>query len=89
MDDAAKTLGVKAEYLAPETFDMAKMAQMIDAAAASKPDGLVVSIADPAALSEPVKNAVAAGIPVIVIDSGGGEAHQGAWWPALSRAERI
>lgn len=71
MDDAAKTLGVKAEYLAPETFDMAKMAQMIDAAAASKPDGLVVSIADPAALSEPVKNAVAAGIPVIVIDSGG------------------
>ena len=73
MDDAAKTLGVKAEYLAPETFDMAKMAQMIDAAAASKPDGLVVSIADPAALSEPVKNAVAAGIPVIVIDSGGGK----------------
>ena len=73
MDDAAKTLGVKAEYLAPETFDMAKMAQMIDAAVASKPDGLVVSIADPAALSEPVKNAVAAGIPVIVIDSGGGK----------------
>jgi simple sugar transport system substrate-binding protein len=73
MDDAAKTLGVKAEYLAPETFDMAKMAQMIDAAAAAKPDGLVVSIADPAALSGPVKNAVAAGIPVIVIDSGGSE----------------
>lgn len=71
MDDAAKALGVKAEYLAPETFDMAKMAQMIDAAAASKPDGLVVSIADASALSEPVKNAVAAGIPVIVIDSGG------------------
>ena len=76
MDDAAKTLGVKAEYLAPETFDMAKMAQMIDAAAASKPDGLVVSIADPAALSGPVKNAVAAGIPVIVIDSGGSKLTQ-------------
>jgi simple sugar transport system substrate-binding protein len=71
MDDAAKTLGVKAEYLSPETFDMVKMAQMIDAAAASKPDGLVVSIPDAAALSDPVKNAVAAGIPVIVIDSGG------------------
>ncbi len=71
MDDAAKALGVKAEYLAPETFDMAKMAQMIDAATASKPDGMVVSIPDEAALSGPVKNAVAAGIPVIVIDSGG------------------
>jgi len=71
MDDAAKTLGVKAEYLAPETFDMAKMAQMIDAIAASKPDGMVVSIPDAAALAGPVKNAVGAGIPVIVIDSGG------------------
>ena len=71
VDDAAKTLGVKADYLAPETFDMAKMSQMIDAVVASKPDGLVVSIPDAAALSGPVKNAVAAGIPVIVIDSGG------------------
>jgi len=71
MDEAAKALGVKAEYLSPETFDMVKMAQMIDAAVASKPDGLVVSIPDAAALSDPVKNAVAAGIPVIVIDSGG------------------
>jgi simple sugar transport system substrate-binding protein len=71
MDDAAMTLGVTAEYLAPETFDMAKMAQMIDAAVASKPDGLVVSIPDASALGEPVKNAVAAGVPVIVIDSGG------------------
>src|SRR6476620_233086 len=71
MDDAAKTLGVKAEYLAPETFDMAKMAQMIDAIAASKPDGLVVSIPDASALGDSVKNAVAAGVPVIVIDSGG------------------
>jgi simple sugar transport system substrate-binding protein len=71
MDDAAKALGVKAEYLSPETFDMVKMAQLIDAATASKPDGIVVSIPDTAALSGPVKEAVAAGIPVIVIDSGG------------------
>ena len=71
MDDAAKALGVKAEYVAPETFDMAKMAQMIDAAVASKPDGLVLSIPDASALGGPMKNAVAAGIPVIVIDSGG------------------
>ena len=35
MDDAAKTLGVKAEYLSPETFDVAKMAQLIDAANAN------------------------------------------------------
>jgi simple sugar transport system substrate-binding protein len=73
MDDAAKALGVTAEYLAPETFDMAKMAQMITAAAASKPDGLVVSIPDADALSGPVKDAIAEGVPVMVIDSGGGK----------------
>jgi simple sugar transport system substrate-binding protein len=73
MDDAAKALGVTAEYLAPETFDMAKMAQMITAAAASKPDGLVVSIPDADALSGPVQDAVAEGVPVMVIDSGGGK----------------
>lgn len=71
MDDAAAALGVKAEYLSPETFDMVKMAQLIDAATASAPDGLVVSVPDAAALGGPVKNAVAAGIPVIVVDSGG------------------
>lgn len=71
MDDAAKILGVNATYEAPETFDMAKMGQMIDAVVASKPDGIVVSIPDAAALSNQVKNAVAAGVPVIVIDSGG------------------
>jgi simple sugar transport system substrate-binding protein len=73
MDDAAKALGVTAEYLAPETFDMAKMAQMITAAAASKPDGLVVSVPDAAALGTAVKDAVAGGVPVMVIDSGGGK----------------
>lgn len=71
VDEAAKTLGVKAEYVAPETFDMARMAQMIDAAVASKPDGMVISIPDGDALGPSVKAAVAAGIPVIVVDSGG------------------
>ena len=78
MDDAARGLGVTAEYLAPETFDMAKMAQMIDAAAASMPDGLVVSIPDEAALSGPIRDAVASGVPVIVIDSGGSKVSRAA-----------
>jgi simple sugar transport system substrate-binding protein len=73
VDEAAATLGVNAEYLAPETFDMPAMVRLLDAAIASKPDGLVVSIPDADALSESVKNAVASGIPVIVVDSGGAE----------------
>jgi simple sugar transport system substrate-binding protein len=73
VDDAGKTLGVKAEYLAPETFDMPAMAKLLEAAIASKPDGLVVSIPDTDAIGPLVKTAVADGIPVIVIDSGGSE----------------
>jgi len=68
--DGAKVMGSKVEYFAPETWDVVKMQQMIDAAVASKPDGLVVSIPDSKALDPSVKKAVDAGIPVIVIDSG-------------------
>lgn len=70
MQEAAKTMGVTVDYQAPETFDVVRMARMIEAATASKPDGLVVSIPDAAALKDPIENAKAAGIPVIVIDSG-------------------
>jgi len=67
---AAKQLGVTVHYQAPETWDVVRMRQMMEAAIASKPDGLVISIPDAAALEAPVKAAKAAGIPVVVIDSG-------------------
>jgi len=67
---AAEQLGVKVEYQAPETFDVVRMARMIEAATASAPDGLVISIPDADALKAPVEAAKAAGIPVVVIDSG-------------------
>ncbi|MGI8643073.1 MAG: sugar ABC transporter substrate-binding protein, partial [Thermomicrobiales bacterium] len=47
-----------------------QMAQLIDAAVASDPDGLVVSVPDADALSQSIEAAVAAGIPVITINSG-------------------
>lgn len=67
---AAKDLGVSAEYQAPTTFDMVAMGQLIDAAVASKPDGLIVSIPDADALKKPIAKAIEAGIPVISINSG-------------------
>ena len=70
VDDAGKLMGVEVQYQAPQTFDMVAMAQMIDAAVASKPDGLVVSIPDAEALGDSIRAAVAAGIPVISMDSG-------------------
>ncbi len=67
---AAADEGVTAEYNAPQTFDMVAMSQLIDAAVASKPDGLIVSIPDADALGPSIKKAVDAGIPVISINSG-------------------
>jgi simple sugar transport system substrate-binding protein len=66
----AEAMGVKVDYQAPETFDVVRMARLIEAATAQRPDGLVVSIPDPTALEGPIKGAKAAGIPVVVIDTG-------------------
>ncbi len=70
VDAGAKDMGVKVEYQAPQTFDMVTMSQLIDAAVASKPDGLVVSIPDADALGDAIRKAVAAGIPVFSVNSG-------------------
>lgn len=66
----AKDAGVQVDYRAPETFDMVAMSQLIDAAVNQKPDGLIVSIPDVSALGPSIEKAVAAGIPVISINSG-------------------
>jgi simple sugar transport system substrate-binding protein len=70
VNQAAEDLGVTVEYQAPPTFDMVAMAQLIDAAVATEPDGLVVSIPDADALGPSIEAAVAAGIPVISMNSG-------------------
>lgn len=67
---AEKDLGVIVDYQSPETYDMVRMAQLIDAAVASQPDGLVVSIPDADALRASIEAAVAAGIPVVSMNSG-------------------
>ena len=74
--DAARHVGVRVEYQAPESFDMVTMAQLIDAVLASRPDGLVISIPDADALTEPLRDAQEAGVPVISINSGGEHAQR-------------
>ena len=46
VDDAAAQMGVTVNYSAPATFDMVADGQLIDAAVAKNPDGLVVSVPD-------------------------------------------
>ena len=68
--DAAREMGVRLEYQAPTSFDMVRMSQLIDAAVASRPSALAISVPDPDALAASVKAAVSAGIPAISINSG-------------------
>jgi simple sugar transport system substrate-binding protein len=70
VEQAGKDMRVTVEYQSLSTFDMVAMSQLIDAVVASDPDGLVVSIPDADALGPSIKAAVAAGIPVISINSG-------------------
>ncbi|SRR5205809_1382340 len=72
VDQAAKDMGVTAIYESPAstTFDVVAMSHLIDTAVATHPAGLVVSIPDPTGLGPSIKAAVAAGIPVISINSG-------------------
>ena len=68
---AAADMGVTVNYSAPDAeSDMVKMSQLIEAAIAKKPSGIVVSIPNPDALGPSIKKAVAAGIPVISMNSG-------------------
>jgi simple sugar transport system substrate-binding protein len=50
--------------------DPAKQSQLIDNAVAQQVDGIVVSMANPDGVEDSVKKAVAAGIPVVTINSG-------------------
>ncbi len=72
VDQAAHDMGVQAIYEGPSsgTFDVVAMSHLIDTAVAAHPDGIVVSIPDANALGPSIKAAVAAGIPVISINSG-------------------
>jgi len=67
---AGKQMNVKVEYRNPPTGDLADMARIIEQAAASKPNGIITTLADYDVLSGPIRNAVDQGINVIIMNSG-------------------
>jgi simple sugar transport system substrate-binding protein len=67
---AGEQMGVTVEYRNPPTGDLADMARIIEQAAASGPDGIITTLADPNVLSGPIRAAVDSGIDVIIINSG-------------------
>ena len=67
---AEKDMGVDVEYKETSQYDFQEQVRLIKAAIARKPDGLVVSEESPEVLDGPVKEAVDAGIPVIIASAG-------------------
>ena len=70
---AGKQMDVKVEYRNPPTGDLADMARIIEQATASKPNGIITTLADYDVLSGPIRNAVDQGINVIIMNSGSPE----------------
>jgi simple sugar transport system substrate-binding protein len=69
-EDAARHIGADFEYVYNPSADMADMAKSIAAAAATQPDGMVISLPDPDALGQAIKDAVDSGVPVVTMNSG-------------------
>ena len=69
-EEAAEVVGADLEYRHPSAGDLVEMGQIVEAATAQNPDGLVVSLPDADILGGPIRAAVEAGIPVITINSG-------------------
>ena len=69
-EDAARAIGADFEYIYNPSADMADMASSIQAAAATSPDGMVISLPDPDSLGAAIKAAVDAGVPEITMNSG-------------------
>ena len=67
-EQAAGDMGVTVNYSSDPDPD--KQSQLIDAAVASKVDGLLVTMANPDGVKASVEKAVAAGIPVITVNAG-------------------
>lgn len=65
---AGKDLGIRVDY--NSSGDPGEQAKLVDNAVAQHVDGLVVSMANPQALRPSIEHAVAAGIPVVTINSG-------------------
>ncbi len=60
---------VKNEFAGPDTYDAQAQAEEFRKAVAAKPSGILVSPADPEVMKPEIDAAIAAGIPVITMDS--------------------
>ncbi|MEP7362289.1 MAG: substrate-binding domain-containing protein [Acidobacteriota bacterium] len=69
LNRATRDLTVKAEMVGPSTYDTEQQRVAFREAVAKKPAGIMLSVADPGIMKDEINTAIAAGIPVITLDS--------------------
>jgi ribose transport system substrate-binding protein len=67
--NAAAQMKVRSEFTGPQTYDPKAEREALDEAVQKKATGILLAVTDPALLKDSVDKAVAAGVPVITIDS--------------------
>ena len=67
--NAAGQFKVRSDFTGPQTYDPKAERDALDQAVQKKATGILLAVTDPALLKDSIDKAVAAGIPVITIDS--------------------
>ncbi|MGA2101297.1 MAG: substrate-binding domain-containing protein [Candidatus Sulfotelmatobacter sp.] len=67
--NAAEQFKVRSDFAGPQTYDPKAERDALDQAVQKKATGILLAVTDPALLKDSIDKAVAAGIPVITIDS--------------------
>jgi ribose transport system substrate-binding protein len=66
---AASDMKVRSDFQGPQAYDTKAERDALDAAVQRKATGILLAVTDPALLKDSIDKAVAAGIPVITVDS--------------------
>lgn len=67
--NAASQFKVRSDFDGPQTYDPKAEKDALDQAVQKKASGILLGVTDPAALKDSIDKAIAAGIPVITVDS--------------------
>jgi ABC-type sugar transport system substrate-binding protein len=69
LQEAGRELGVRVTIAGPNTVDIPGLVAAVEQVAARKPAGMMVVGWEPSALISPIDAAIAAGVPVVCVDS--------------------
>ena len=67
--NAAGQMKVRSDFMGPQTYDPKAERDAVDQAVQKKATGILLGVTDPALLKDSIDKAVAAGVPVVTIDS--------------------